>query len=404
MNPLQWLLGYADVSVSAAEAAPFLELCRCHGYVYGKFRVSSDGGIALRMARPTAHAAMADAEACGWCCTVTRRGGLPTVCAWCGRRAGLVMGMCLCVALLIASQFFVWDVRVSGIDLLTERDVEEALASCGFGVGSSLVGFRADRLENRTLLADDRLSWISVNMRGTVAYVQIREAKRADDPPSDAPANVVAARGGTVEWIELDSGNVLVKAGDMVGVGELLVSGLYDSITHGLMVTRAEAKVYARTAHEFTVEIPLTYEQKVYSTDENEAICEKSINFFGKSVNFSKNSGNVGGVCDTIRQTVFWGLPGAWIAPWSDGSIVGFPLSVTTTWYLPYTVETVTRTPAEAEELAYIELSRRIGSLTDAILLEKHITATLTDDGYRLQCTVICIENIAEIVEFEVTQ
>ena len=403
MNPIVWVCGYADVEVSASDAAPFLDLCRRRGYTYDRFR-AEDERIILRMSRPTARAAMADVAAEGLTATVVGQGGLPSLCAWCGRRAGIVVGLGLGLVLLIAAQFFVWDVRVTGTETLTERDVEETLASCGFGVGTSLTGFRADRLENRALIADDRLAWISINMQGTVAHVQIRESKRPDEASSDHPANVVAVRGGTVEWVELEHGNVLVKAGDVVGTGELLVSGLYDSLTHGYMVTRAEAKVYARTAREFTVEIPLTYEQKVYESSPDGFICDKSINFFGNSVKFSKNSGNVGAFCDTIRQTASLGLPDAWIAPWSQGAVVGFPLSLTTTWYLPYTVQTVTRTAAEAEELAHMELTRQIGALTDATLLQKNITATLTDTAYRLECTVVCIENIAMTVEFDVTE
>lgn len=410
MNPLYWLVGYVDIAIPLTDMADFLDLCRRKGYPYTWYRTSSSGtpgscgDITLRMALPTARAALADAHVEGVTCTVVRRGGLPALCAWCSRRAGMVIGLCLGVTLFIASQFFVWDVRVTGNDTLTERDVEETLAACGFGVGSSLVGFRADRLETRALLADDRLAWISVNRRGTVAHVQVREAKRAETSTSDHPANIIATRGGMIEWIELERGNVLVRAGDAVGAGELLVSGLYDSVTHGYMVTRAAAKVYARTARELTVDIPLAYEQKVYSTADGAAFSEKSINFFGKSIKFSKNSGNVEGICDTIRQTVSWGLPDVWIQPWSDGVTVGFPLSTTTTWYLPYTVETATRTPAEAEELAYIELARQISGLPDVILLQKNITTTLTDTGYRLQCTLICLENIAETVEFDVTE
>lgn len=404
MNPIYRILGYVDLAIPAENVADFLELCRRRAYPYTAFRYRPDGTVTLRMTRGVARAAMAEVENEGWQCTVVRRGGLPTLGAWCRRRTGILLGLCLGVALLITSQFFLWDVRVTGTEHLTERDVEQTLAACGFGVGSSLVGFRADRLEMRALIADERIAWISVNRRGTVAHVQIREAGYADDPASDHPANVVAARGGTVEWIEPERGNVLVKAGDVVGTGELLVSGLYDSLTHGYMVTRAEAKVYVRTAREFTVDIPLTYEQKVYAPAEDAVMCEKNIIFFGKTIKFSKNTGNIGGMCDTIKETVSRGLPDAWIPSRNDGTTVGFPIATETIWALPYTMVTATRTPAEAEKLAYIELNRRINALADVILLRKNITATLTDTGYHLQCTVICIENVAEIVEFEVTE
>lgn len=387
------LSGWKILSVSQEDAAALLELCRREGFVYDGFNTTVDGEVSLRFRGRTARAVLAACDACGLPVSIVKTGGLPAFLSRFARRPGLVAGLLLSVVLLVLSTGFVWDVRVSGNTTLSEREVEETLKACGFGVGSSLRGFRADRTQNRALMADHRLSWISINMRGTVAYVQIREATYPPEAEDDTPANLVASRGGQIVRVELTRGNVLVSAGQWVGEGDLLVSGLYDSEQVGLRYTHAEARVYARTVREITVEIPLSYEQKQYDTENTPIFCEKSLIFFEKTIKFSKKTGNVGGMCDTIRRVS---------VPFSSLG-VGFPISLETKWYLPYTLVQATRTHAEAEELAYLELSRQISAIPGgAEVLSKTITTTHGEDAYVLHCTLTCIEDIAKEQTFEV--
>ena len=84
---------------------------------------------------------------------------------------------------------------------------------------------------------------------------------------------------------------------------------------------------------------------------------------------------------------------------------VGFPISIRTVWHLPYTVTEATRTPAEAEELAYFELAREIGSIPGGVeLLQKTVTTHLAESEFRLDCTVVCIEDIGTTRPIDIVQ
>jgi sporulation protein YqfD len=311
---------------------------------------------------------------------------------------GLVVGFVFGLALFLAAQSVFWDVRISGNQTVSDRSVRESLAACGLSVGTPIRGFEADVTENNVLLRDGRLAWLSVNRKGTVAYVEVREAVKTPQKDPDTPRDVVAAEGGIIEYIELESGNVRVTAGQAVGKGDILVSGIYDSTQLGVRVESAKARVYARTTRVFTVEIPLSYEQKTYLTHADApdgGICqEKSVIFFGNHIKFSKKTGNMGGNCDTIENERSWGL--------TDG--VGFPISTRTVWYLPYEITPATRTYAQAEELAYFELARYIASLPGgAQLIGKSVTVRHGEESLTLTCTLTAIEDIAaeRIIEVE---
>ena len=399
MYPLYYYaVGYCTLTADQLFAAALLELCRRESWVYTHFRTRPDGSVSMTLPRRVARRLQKSADVEGIPLTVEREGGFPIRINRIWRRPGLIVGFVLGLLLYLAGTRVLWDIRISGNEGVPDRMIEETLAACGLSVGTPLRGFCADVLENAVLLSDDRLAWISVNRRGTVVYVEVREAAHIPPVESDDPADLVAAIGGIIQRVELLEGNVRVAAGQTVSEGEVLVSGIYDSLVEGIRVTRARARVYARTVREITVSIPLTYEYKQYLVEGDGTLSdvplEKYLNFFKKTVKFSKKAGKEGGLYDIIEGERSLGLL----------SDVGFPISVRTVWYLPYALTTATRTYEEAEELAYVELAQRISALPGgAELISKTVAIHRAPDALVLTCTLTCIEDIAAVRNIEVS-
>ena len=81
---------------------------------------------------------------------------------------------------------------------------------------------------------------------------------------------------------------------------------------------------------------------------------------------------------------------------------VDLPIGVKKVSSVPYTVTKERYTPEAAMDIAYFRLERQISSaLPDAVILGKKIEGEMGESAYILKCTVKCIENIAETVEFE---
>ena len=389
---LGWLIGYRCLRIPRSCAETFMNLCMRYGFVYSNFKISKDGESAELIC--SIYTSRRVEVACGYCGIPIERvytRGLPHILYLRRKRVGILIGAVLSVALLIASQSVLWSVEVVGNERLEEREVIELLGSCGLRVGGKLSDLDIDSVENRAILNSDDISWLSINMSGTVARVEIRE--RIDTEVGDKrkdPANVVARLDGQIVGIEVYSGFLCVSDGDYVRAGQLLVSGLYDSAHSAYRYTRASARIFAKTLHTFTVEIPLEREVKVYIGGEKE---KKTLNFFGKSIKLFGNSGNVGESCDIINYEYSFD-------PFGLGAL---PISVSVQRVCPYIYERQTLDPAEAEELAYYELWARIeAELPDAQLLKKSISVSLTESSYILNCTVVCIEDIAKILEFEI--
>ena len=391
MSAFLTLSGYRRMQVPADSVTAVLNLCLCHSLSYRSFMTDREGNATFLCSSGCARRLTSLCQAREIKITEVARGGIPMHLWQWRHRWGILAGAMLGITLLILSRLFVWEVEVYGNEALTRTQVVEALEECGFGVGSYIPGVDVPALENRVLIQSENIGWISVNLKGTVAKVQVVERRQAPPAESAAPANLVAAVDGQIELIELYRGNPVVGIGQGVRRGELLVSGIYDS-PNGFRYTRAAGKVLARTERHLRIEIPLSYEEKVY---EKGGCDEIYLNFFDFSLKIFKSTGNWDSSCDIIKMDNGISLPGGRI----------LPLGWTVTKRLPYTVQTFHRTHEEATVLAYRQLAWELASLTeDAELLDKRIVATLAEDRVILDCTVKCIENIAVQAELEITQ
>lgn len=382
------ICGYEILGVSCEDLPLALDICRAFCLPYDKFKNTPDGGATFRMKLSTAKAFLGYAQKADLPIIRKATGGLPQMLKKCLRRPGLCLGMLLACLLTLWSASVVWDVRVSGNNTLSDREVKEGLAACGFSVGSKIWGLKVDALQNRVLMADQRIAWISVNMRGTVAYVEVREAVYPPVEDTDTPTHIVADMDGQIVRVELTRGNVRVHPLQWVSEGELLVSGVYDSEVLGMRLTHAKAKVYAKTAEMMVIEIPLAHKERVLCQEE-EIWVENSLIFFEKTVKFSNKTRHTGEFCDIIMRE---STPLSYFG-------VNLPIAYAQVWYLPYTWVDATYTYAEAEELAYLELSRRISCIQGgAEVLSKTIQTKQTPTSFVLTCELVAVRDIAREV------
>lgn len=193
---------------------------------------------------------------------VRKRRGLPFVVWRYRKRRGILIGAILFLALLIASQQFIWVVRVEGCETVDPLVVKQALDRLGVRPGTlkAQVDTRKIRVEIPLMIKD--LSWSALNLQGTTATLQVRERTK---PPQkidvDTPANVVASMDGQIIRLEVTDGKAMRKVGDTVRKGELIASGIVEDrwgLTH---LVRANASALAKVPQTLTVEVPLFQEE-----------------------------------------------------------------------------------------------------------------------------------------------
>ncbi len=315
--------------------------------------------------------------------------GLPALWERFWHAPGLVAGVILSLLLLVGARTLLWDVRVTGNEQLDTAELEALLAECGLAEGAFLPALDADKIALSLRRADGRVAYAAVNLRGTVAHVQIREAEPAPAQIARNPANLVAKYDGVITMPLVFEGECLVEPGEIVRAGQILASGLSDTQNHGYIMTRAAGQVLARTVHTYEVRVPLSYEQKEYTGREKHEI---SLFFFGRAQKVFKSTGKSILECDIIEKTKYFAL--------STGEQLPFGYGVVTA--AEYRTVTLTRTGAEARAIAHAELEAQLAAdSAGRTLLEKQVEYRMDGDGITLLCTVVCEEDIASVSEFE---
>lgn len=384
------LLGFAECRVERARSTDFLNLCRQRGLLYTPVtKGQTEEDFVFRCRLSLLRGIREACTACGIALTVVRYGGLPPLLWRYRRRVGLLVGGLLSAALIFMATRVIWDVRIEGAERMELPVVYEQLRACGLSVGTWIPALETDEVEGRLLTESEEVAWVSVNVRGTVAYVQIRELMMPESARTRTPTNLVAGRDGVIESLRLISGQPAVKVGDVVRQGELLVSGVRDSGAYGYHVSSAQGEVLARTEHTITLHIPRVSEQKVFR---EQKIVEKTLFFFGKAIKVTKSTGIVTGNCDTIKKMEIWSLPGG----------VALPIHTEATVARIYERQIVAWSDEQLYEQAYEQLERELSVHTaGGVLLSQRVSSEITDEGILLSCRYQCVENIAKTLPID---
>lgn len=380
------LLGYTNCYVRAEHVACFLSLCGRLGIPYrplhGRAEVE-DGGLHVRVRMTEARALRDGCAKQGIDVRIVGHGGLPALVRRYRRRVGLLIGVALAAAVLFVATHTVWDVRIEGENGMPQPALRELLSDCGLSVGNWIPSLDTDAIEAKLLIESETVAWVSVNLKGTVASVQLRELLRPQSAVSDRVTNLVAECDGVIESVRLLAGQPVVVPGDVVRQGELLVSGVRDSTATGYGVEAAQGEVMARVEETLTVEIGRREAKKSYLGRQNG---QKTLFFFGKTLKLSKKTTTEGQNCDIIKRVDVLSLPG--------GTVL--PIRLETEVVRPYEWQEVTLSDEQLIARGYEALGRALASATSqAVLVSKQVTSELTDAGLVLRCRYECIRNIA---------
>lgn len=294
------------------------------------------------------------------------------------RRYGLLAALGVLLAVFILTRGLVWDVRVSGNTELTEQEVIQTLSEHGLSVGSAWRGFDKNLVETALLSTHSEIAWISVNRRGTVAYVELIESENVGVPDEIVPlySNVIADRDGVIEEITVKSGEAMVRAGDVVRAGDILISGVIES-ADGVRLCRAQGTVRAHSVTEISAVAPREVSERVPL---KRRIAHLRVLIFNFSVNIFKNYGNCENSCDIIEETREFTL----------FNRCRLPISLVKTYVSEYSEQPRTRTDEEMIAEAGKELNGRLNSeFTSSDIIKLRTYGEFLSDGYRLTTTVV---------------
>ncbi|MEG1657977.1 MAG: sporulation protein YqfD [Oscillibacter sp.] len=384
---LNRLQGQVRLRVDCAFPERILNLCGARNLAFWDLDWASETAFTCRLSRRDFHTLRRAAKNLDCTLTVVRREGAPYFLRRFRRRYVLLSGLVLCGALLFFGSFFIWDFTVEGNETVPREEILRSLQKNGITLGTFGFAVDAEDLRNHVLLDIPRLSWMTVNVSGCRAYVQVRERVAAPTlVDRRTPTNVVARRAGLVREVIALEGVTMVLPGTTVEAGQILISGVEDTDTFGARILAARGEVTARTWYRLSCRVPLTVPQKIYTGEEKTC---RALVLGTQRIKFFSNSSIEGANYDKITKRTHWSLFG-----------LALPVTTVEETLRFYDCIPSARSPAVAEKTGEAVLTEYLGHLVRDYGTVRSTLCTSKRQGSALTVTVTaeCLERIGKPV------
>lgn len=277
-----YIKGYVIIMVEGYFPEKFINVCISRGvYLWDINRQKSCtitlkvGIKAFKRLRPIIRKTRCRVKICA-------KRGLPFIFYRHRKRKTFLAGAFLFIGMVYFLSSFVWTVEVKGNKRIEAQEIVNNLAGVGLKVGTWKPMVDTDRLTNQMMITMKDIAWISIDISGTRAIVEVSE--RVKTPiviDKNVPCNIVAAKDGVISAVIVFEGTPLVKAGDTVKRGDLLVAGMVESKDKAIRYVHSIAKVEARTWYEETIDISLS---RTFMKRTGKYCSKYSIIIFGKTL------------------------------------------------------------------------------------------------------------------------
>lgn len=299
------------------------------------------------------------------------------------RRIGIPVGLLLFFCMLWLSGNVVWNITLDDDRGASREIILERLGEMGLQNGAFIPSLDLDSMCTRYILEYDDLSWISVNMYGNTAKVEVLRELRRPAKESDVPSDLVSKCDGQIVRFNVTSGTPVTKVDETVLKGQPLVSGIVQYKDGSVKAVRSVGEVYAYTRRSLEVFVPYGYVRRVPTGVEK---TYKTLRLFGINIKLYINELKSNESCDKIAMEKVFSLP----------SGVKLPISLTTVTCTEYTEASETLTKDAARAMAEARMEEAIAAAcSDCELLSRTVAASDTENGCKVTAELYCIENIA---------
>ena len=170
------------------------------------------------------------------------------------KRKLLLFGVLLLFLFIAGVNQFVWAIEIKGNHKVKTTEILRVLEEEGVKIGTPLKKIDQQHLKHRALLKLPDLAWIWVDKNGSKLIIDVREGLPAPGiVDADLYCNVKAAKDGLIDSMIVKNGIPVVKEGDTVLKGTVLVTGkIPASLKPDIRYVHAEAQVFARVWYEKT--------------------------------------------------------------------------------------------------------------------------------------------------------
>lgn len=300
-------------------------------------------------------------------------------------------GVVFFAAYLIICSRYIWDISVEGNYTYTREDIVECISVLNVSDGVLISQINCEDIEKQIRNTYFDITWVSAEVKGTRLIIHIKE--NFDNYialSEDEPYDIIANKSATISSIITRSGTPLVKMGDTVEPGDVLISGAVEVLDEVGEFARYEyvnsdGDIYGETKYEYNDELSFDYTVKIYT---GKYYTGSFLRIFTKEFKtniFAKKKENYDRF-ETFNQIILF-------------RNFYLPIYYGRIQYKCFEVEEYTYSEEEAQLLAEDNLNYYIETLedNDVSITDKDITYSFDDNTCYVSGTLTAIERIGSV-------
>ena len=296
---LKYILGYVRITVEGYYIERFINICTTNKILIWNLKREKGVKLYLNIGIQDFYRAIKVAKKVKCKIKITRKRGIPFIINKYRKRKVFLISLIIIFVALYASSNYVWNIDIQIEENLVLENLAEDIKESGLQIGMRKNKINTEEIVNKIRLKRDDISWIGININGTNAVVKVVKATKAPELIDEKEyCNIVAKKSGTITQIIAQNGTAVVKVGDYIEQGQVLIQGTMEGKYTGIRYVHSLGEVKAIVTYSKSEKIQLKEEQNV-KTGKKEQKYRIKINNF--QINFYKTLSKFK-IYDTIEE------------------------------------------------------------------------------------------------------
>lgn len=242
-----YIIGYVNVLIEGYYIERFINICLSKKIILWNMKREKSSMLYANISIKDFKRLRQIGKKTGCKIFIRNKRGLPFIINKYRRRKIFVLSASAIVVILFITSQFIWNIQIKGNTTINEMDIVNELHECGLNTGILKRKIDTKKIINDIRLKRDDIAWIGISLQGTNAIVEIVESQKKPDIINENEyCNIVSDKEGVITKITAQNGTLLVKPGDVVKKGDILVGGWMEGKFTGIRYVHSNADIQAK--------------------------------------------------------------------------------------------------------------------------------------------------------------
>ena len=284
---LNYILGYVNILVEGYFVEKFINICNKQKIFLWNLKRSKTTIIYTNVSIKDFKKLKPIAQKTKCKIKIKSKKGLPFIFNKYKKRKIFVIGLAMVLITIFTLSKFIWNIEVIGNEKINADEIIQIANENNLKIGKFKNKVDTKKIINKLRLERDDIAWIGIEIKGTNAIIKIVESIPKPNIIDDEEfCNIVATKDAIIKKISAQNGTPVVKEGEIVKKGTVLIAGWLEGKYTGTRYVHATGSVQGKVWY--------TQKERIYFKQQKKEQTGNVENKYSLNINNFKISFNKG--------------------------------------------------------------------------------------------------------------